>query len=929
MPALTPAAGPTSGSEFIGAVLPNDDQFSNQWHLHNTSHSGIDLNVTEVWDEYTGRGVLVGILDEGVEYTHPDLAANYRQDKDWDIHHGDDNPEPWYPGRDGDNHGTAVAGMIAGAIDGKGSVGVAPDAWITAYKGYLYLGTFENEIAPAFQKALENGVDVLNNSWGMAVGASHYYYDDFRNAQFSAAGQGLADLASQGRDGLGASVVFSAGNGAEFDDDVNYHNFQNSRYGIAVGATTITGTIAGFSTPGAAVLVSAPGYQVVTTDRARHNGYIDGDYVTVNGTSFSAPATAGVIALMYEANANLGYRDVQEILAYSANAGVTQGGSWQTNGATNWNGGGLTFDRKFGYGLVDAHAAVRLAETWTTQRTEANIAVATYSNLSNDDYIADYSTVTKSVYVSQDIEVNHVVAHVRLDHTYVGDLTITLTSPSGTVSTLIERPYFGQDYRDNLDFDYSSVQHWGESSRGTWSLKVTDSAGYDRGYLRDWDLSVYGDAASADDTYFYTNQWGSHGAETARRTITDTSGTDTLNFSAVTAALDLSLMPGTSNTFMGRPIIIGASTTIEKAYGGDAGDSITGNAADNTLFGMRGDDTLSVGAGTDVLVGGAGDDRLIGGAGADTAQFSGNYADYTVTKGGGTVTVSGGEGTDVISEVEFLQFADGIYNASSVVAGDDTAGTAEDTALVIQASNLLANDVEETGGSLTITAVGAAAHGSVSINGDGNVVYTPNGDYSGADSFTYTATNAGGGADDGGRHRQPRRRRAAVDRRRHHRYGPVGNTLRHHRRPAGRCDAVGRHRQRRRVVEPDAGPACRPATQPGLRPRLRPRPHGQRRRHRDFERQPGDDVGDPDRRCRQHGARRRRRQRCRQRGHDRQRPTDGRRFRRRRRHLQPRPGPVQWQRHRQRRRYLQLHAERQLVRPGQLHLHGLRRQRRH
>ena len=97
------------------------------------------------------------------------------------------------------------------------------------------------------------------------------------------------------------------------------------------------------------------------------------DYRFLAGTSFATPMVSGVVALMYEANPNLGWRDVQSILANSARHVGSEIGSgpafderyaWGWNDANTWNGGGLHFSNDYGYGLVDALAAVRLAETW-------------------------------------------------------------------------------------------------------------------------------------------------------------------------------------------------------------------------------------------------------------------------------------------------------------------------------------------------------------------------------------------------------------------------------------------------------------------------------------------------------------------------------------------------------------------------------------
>jgi len=111
----------------ITAFIPNDPKFGEQWHLLNTGASGgtpgIDINITDVWNDYTGTGVVIGIIDDGVQHDHPDLSANYDTTLDHDARDGDGDAAP---GTSGDNHGTTVAGTIAGVEgNGIGGTGVA------------------------------------------------------------------------------------------------------------------------------------------------------------------------------------------------------------------------------------------------------------------------------------------------------------------------------------------------------------------------------------------------------------------------------------------------------------------------------------------------------------------------------------------------------------------------------------------------------------------------------------------------------------------------------------------------------------------------------------------------------------------------------------------------------------------------------------
>uniref|UniRef100_UPI002B41143D S8 family serine peptidase n=1 Tax=Photorhabdus africana TaxID=3097554 RepID=UPI002B41143D len=93
------------------------------------------------------------------------------------------------------------------------------------------------------------------------------------------------------------------------------------------------------------------------------------DYTSMQGTSFAAPIISGVVALMLEANPNLGYRDVQQILALSARKINDPSTAWSDNSSHSWNGGGMHTSNDYGFGQIDARAAVRLAESWMTQST--------------------------------------------------------------------------------------------------------------------------------------------------------------------------------------------------------------------------------------------------------------------------------------------------------------------------------------------------------------------------------------------------------------------------------------------------------------------------------------------------------------------------------------------------------------------------------
>lgn len=179
-------------------------------------------------------------------------------------------------------------------------------------------------------------------------------------------------------------------------------------------------------------------------------------------------------------------------------------------------------------------------------------------------------------------------------------------------------------------------------------------------------------------------------------------------------------------------------------YGNSGDNVIVGNSGHNLLDGGDGNDTLEGGDGDDTLIGGGGSDTISGGTGTDVAVFSGLFTDYLVegSESSFTVTSLATGATDVLDGVEFLSFDDGTYAVSDIfapagpVAGDDTVTTEEDTPVVI---SVMDND----SAGLVVESV-SGARGSVIINPDGTLSYTPNENESGLDEFTYTAVDADG-----------------------------------------------------------------------------------------------------------------------------------------------------------------------------------------
>ena len=475
------SATPLLGRRCQQRFAPNDPLFSSQWHLNNpnklTNPAGMDINVLKAWDSYRGRGVRIGIVDSGVQTSHPDLKANvdFRYGKDWAGKDTDPTPDSF------NSHGTSCAGIAAGVgNNGIGITGVAPSAGIVGLRLGLNNLTDADVAEALFYEP--NLIQVKSNSWGEPPFV----------APGSLATDALRSAAVSGRAGLGTIFVWSAGNDLIFEDNCNYDGYANSIYTIAVGAVDYYGARTDYSEPGACLIVSAPsgsnGRPEITTTA---NQFYVKDFT---GTSAACPIVAGVVALMLEANPYLGWRDVQEILMRSAQKNSSGDSDWILNKA------GLKFNHKFGAGVVNASAAVNLAKSWknlppqktiyiTRDRLAVNIPEVSSQGITQEFRIPSSSPVKR---------VEHATLKIDIDHPLSGDLEITLISPSNTVSKLLLNHDELYDQVATLrikdvKWTFMTVRNWGESAVGTWKVQIRDTQNNSKvGKLNFAELTVFG-----------------------------------------------------------------------------------------------------------------------------------------------------------------------------------------------------------------------------------------------------------------------------------------------------------------------------------------------------------------------------------------------------------------------------------------------------
>ena len=641
--------------------LPTDALFTHQWYLRNTTAGQFDLNVVPIWEDYTGAGIYVSVIDDAVQYNHSELSSVLGK-RDHDFFDNDDDPS----GIDGENDGTAIAGLIGANRDGTGTVGVAYGSTVSGSRVET-TGTITDFATDAVQ-ALEYSVgtgsplyqaDVVNLYNGQGLAGNYDLAPELVDLNTA-----LDEALEYGRAGKGTIVVMGAGDkrqvSTSFDGDSNAVSWNSNIHSISVAAVDATGHVTSTSSFGSNILVSAFGAplfngNIVTTDRIGSEGFYNansafgGDYTSIfSGTQVAASMVSGVVALMLEANPGLGWRDVHEILAYSArhtgtDIGVAATGNeeyvWQFNNADNWNGGGLHFSRDYGFGLVDTYAAVRMAEHWNINALTTSNEIPLSTHIISSDETIDgvvnggntnnsSGTETYQWVQANDSQIEQVTVEVDFATTFLDDMEISITSADGTAQMLINDIGGANDFDGRWSFTTNAF--WGESSLGNWSITIKDDAAGDELLVRDLVVTLHTGRPTNNNTYVFTDEFSDYAGTFGHSTIiNDTDpGHDIINTAAVSSDTTINLFGLTG-------IIDGVNVSlsgIESAVTGDGDDHVIGSAGSNQLTTGRGDDFINAKQGSDIIHAGAGDDTIF---------FQGNFA-------GEFDAINGDDGVDTV-----------------------------------------------------------------------------------------------------------------------------------------------------------------------------------------------------------------------------------------------------------------------------------------
>ena len=313
-----------------------DSLFYKLWGLNNFRRPSVDINICDAWKITEGKDVKVAIFGAGIELTHKDLADNIFSES-YDAVSQSSPSQVYY------SNGTNVAGVIAAVKDnGTQVVGVAPKSTLISISSRIYDYLREasvRERARGINWAWQNGADIINNSW---------VYTQKGISNLEVLNEAIRNALSEGRGGKGTVIVFNSGNHSY--DRLVYPANSNPDI-ITVGAIDSTGIRYEYSNYGDKLDVVAPGVDITTT--TRNNSVIE-----ITTTDMAAAYVSGVAALMLSINPYLTAQQVSDIIEKTAQKIRTDTYSY-TNHSNRPNG---TWNNEMGYGLVDAYAAVKMAQ---------------------------------------------------------------------------------------------------------------------------------------------------------------------------------------------------------------------------------------------------------------------------------------------------------------------------------------------------------------------------------------------------------------------------------------------------------------------------------------------------------------------------------------------------------------------------------------
>uniref|UniRef100_A0A4W5LEB2 Proprotein convertase subtilisin/kexin type 5b n=1 Tax=Hucho hucho TaxID=62062 RepID=A0A4W5LEB2_9TELE len=429
-----------------------------------------DMNIVGAWKRgYTGKDVVITILDDGIERNHPDLIQNYDNQASYDVNGNDMDPMPRYDASNENKHGTRCAGEVAASANNSHcTVGIAYNARIG---GVRMLDGDVTDMVEAKSLSLQpQHIDIYSASWGPD--------DDGKTVDgpASLARQAFENGIRMGRKGRGSIFVWASGNGGRSRDHCSCDGYTNSIYTISISSTAESGRKPWYLEECSSTL---------TTTYSSGENY---DRKIVSLLCIFGHQCVSVVFCDLSPSPLLSWRDVQHIIVKTSRAGHLNAPDWKTNAA------GYNVSHLYGFGLMDAEAMVKEAERWK-QVPAQHICVE-----SADRQIRYYTTNATGCIDNSNhhvIYLEHVVVRITITHPRRGDLSINLTSPSGTKSQLLGNRLFDHSMEGFKNWEFMTTHCWGEKAAGDWILEIHDSPSQLRsqkvpGKLKEWSLVLYG-----------------------------------------------------------------------------------------------------------------------------------------------------------------------------------------------------------------------------------------------------------------------------------------------------------------------------------------------------------------------------------------------------------------------------------------------------
>lgn len=470
-------------------VNKREDPFWNDmWYLNrNARNSNLpDMNVTGAWDAgYSGKGVSVTFLDDGLERDHPDIEQNYDPEASTDINGNDKDPMPRYEHTNENKHGTRCAGEVAAVANNSVcSVGVAFNAGIGGIR--MLDGDVTDSSEAASLSLNMDHIDIYSASWGPDDNG------EVVDGPGPLAKRAFADGAQLGRKGLGSIFVWASGNGGRFNDSCACDGYANSIYTMSISSTSENSEKPWYLEECSSTLATTYSsgderrgeHEIITTDihhkcTQKHTG-----------TSAAAPLAAGIIALALEANPSLTWRDVMYLTVLSSEAKAIRSNNYIMNKR------GLLVSSRYGFGLMNAGKMAEFARDWqnipemvSCSTQNSKFKSQTVINAHFVEAILNTDACQSSLNEVNYIEQVEIITTIRAPNR--GKLEIYLTSPMGTKTLILPRRSRDSSDAGFTDWAFMSVQLWGEYPKGDWILSVASSDG-STVLIKDFQLIVHG-----------------------------------------------------------------------------------------------------------------------------------------------------------------------------------------------------------------------------------------------------------------------------------------------------------------------------------------------------------------------------------------------------------------------------------------------------